>query len=217
LENNITIKELIIRGITLSTKNLIIEVARKIFLENGYKKANIRDIANEAEVSTGAIYGYFINKEKLYEAAIGPLPKEYYNKYLNAISKINKVDYTSLIKKLKQSHYDGIELFLDYVYADFIAWKLIINGEGTNYHTHLEVIVNKEITAFNLFLDLLEREKIEFNRPNSHLIESVIRNLVDDMIRIIKLDMDRDEAIIYSKQVADFFLEGWMNILNLKF
>ncbi len=206
-----------LRGKTLSTKDLIIEVARKIFLENGYKKANIRDIANEAEVSTGAIYGYFINKEKLYEAAIGPLPKEYYNKYLNAISKINKIDYSSMIKKLKQSHYDGIELFLDYVYADFIAWKLIINGEGTNYYTHLEIIVNKEITAFNLFLDLLERENIPFNRPNSYLIESIIRNLIDDLIRIIKLDMDRDEAIIYSKQVADFFLEGWMNLLNLQF
>jgi len=200
----------------LSTKNLIIEVARKIFLEQGYKKANIRDIANAANVSTGAIYGYFINKEKLYEAAIGPLPKEYYYKYIKAVTKIKDVDYLSMVKKLKQSHYDGIELFLDYVYADIVAWKLVINGEGTNYHSHLHSIVKKEVAAFNSFLDLLEKNGIKFFRPNKNLVKSLLLNLVEDLVQIIKLDLDRDEAIEYSTQLADFFFEGWIKLLKIQ-
>lgn len=200
----------------MSTKNLIIDVARKIFLEKGYKKANIRDIANSANVSTGAIYGYFINKEKLYEAAIGPLPKEYYHKYIKAVTKIKNIDCLSLVKKLKQTHYDGVELFLDYVYADFIAWKLVVKGEGTNYHAHLHSIVEKEVVAINSFLDILEENGIHFFRPNTNLVKSLILNLVEDLVQIIKLDFDRDEAIEYSKQLVDFFYEGWVKLLNIQ-
>lgn len=199
----------------MNTKDLIIKVAREVFLEDGYKKANIRDIAAKAEVSTGAIYGYFINKEKLYEAAIGPLPKEYYLKYIKAVKKISDVNYASVLNKLKQNHYDGIELFLDYVYADIIAWKLVINGEGTNYHNHLETIVAKEVNALNDYLDVLEKENVSFVKPNEKTTRILIENLINDLVAIIRYDMNRDEAYCYARQIADFFYYGWINLLEL--
>lgn len=201
----------------MSTRNLIIKVAREIFLEKGFKKANIRDIANEAEVSTGAIYGYFVNKEKLFEAAIGPLPKEYYHKYLKALTIITDTNYLNVINKVKQGHYDSIELFLDYVYADFTAWKLVINGEGTNYNSQLKVIINKEISSFTSFMNLLESENVVFTKPNPAVINALITNLIDNLVGVIKLEMDRDEAIEYSKQIADFFFEGWRSLLKIQF
>lgn len=204
-----------LRGISLNTKKVIIDVARKIFLEKGYKKANIRDIAYAAEVSTGAIYGYFDNKEKLFEAAIGPLPKEYYEKYLSAIHKITKDDYLLILKKIKKNHFDGIELFLDYVYADPIAWKLVVMGKGTNYHKHLDIIINREVEAFYHFINILEEKGHSFNKPNKHAIISLISNLIKDLIQVIKLDLSREEAMEYSFQITSFFYQGWINLLNL--
>ncbi len=46
--------------------DLIIHAARKIFLEKGYLGATMRDIAKEAELSTGAIYFYFKGKDEIY-------------------------------------------------------------------------------------------------------------------------------------------------------
>lgn len=201
----------------MNTKNLIIEVARTIFLDEGFKKANIRDIANKAEVSTGAIYGYFENKEKLYEAAIGPLPKEYYHKYLKAIKKIHDSDFQETMNIIKKNHFAGIELFLDYIYADPIAWKLVVKGKGTSYHKHLDIIVTHEIEAFITYLDVLEKLGVDFIRPNENVIKVLISNLVKDMIEIIKLDLDRDEAFEYSKQIADFFFLGWAKLLQIKY
>ncbi len=195
---------------------MIINVARNIFLEKGYKKANIRDIANVAEVSTGAIYGYFDNKEKLYEAAIGPLPKEYYQKYLSFVHKITKDDYLIVLKKIKKKHFEGIELFLDYIYADPVAWKLVVMGKGTNYHKYLKVIISKEIETFNTFLDLLETNQIKFVRPNKYVVDSLISNLLKDLINVITLDLERDEAFEYSYQIASFFYQGWVDLLQLE-
>ncbi len=45
----------------------ILNAARKLFLEKGYLGATMRDIALEAELSTGAIYVYFSGKDEIYE------------------------------------------------------------------------------------------------------------------------------------------------------
>lgn len=199
----------------MDTKSSIIEVARRIFLEQGFKKANIRDIANAAQVSTGAIYGYFENKEKLFEESIGPLPKEYYHKYLNAIGKIKSADVNVILKKMKRNHIDGIELFLDYVYADPVAWKLVMRGDGTNYYKHLEIIIEKEIEAFSTYLDVLEKHDISHFRPNKYVIQCLISNLIHDLMEVVNLDLNREEAFEFSNQIAKFFFDGWSNLLKI--
>lgn len=45
----------------------ILDAARKLFLEKGYLGATMRDIALDAELSTGAIYVYFSGKDEIYE------------------------------------------------------------------------------------------------------------------------------------------------------
>jgi AcrR family transcriptional regulator len=45
----------------------ILNAARKLFLEKGYLGATMRDVALEAELSTGAIYVYFSGKDEIYE------------------------------------------------------------------------------------------------------------------------------------------------------
>lgn len=51
-------------------RNKIIETAINEFAEHGYESANINDIASKAEVSVGAMYKYFKNKEDLYLTTI---------------------------------------------------------------------------------------------------------------------------------------------------
>lgn len=45
----------------------ILNAARKLFLDKGYLGATMRDIALEAELSTGAIYVHFSGKDEIYE------------------------------------------------------------------------------------------------------------------------------------------------------
>ena len=47
---------------------LILDAARKIFLEKGYAQASIRNIAEEIEHSPGTIYLYFRDKDDIFHA-----------------------------------------------------------------------------------------------------------------------------------------------------
>ena len=46
--------------------NHILNAAKTVFISKGYKNATVRDVASEAELTTGAIYSYFKNKDTLY-------------------------------------------------------------------------------------------------------------------------------------------------------
>jgi AcrR family transcriptional regulator len=49
-------------------RGLILDAARKIFLEKGYYQASMRNIAEEIEYSPGTIYLYFKDKDEIFHA-----------------------------------------------------------------------------------------------------------------------------------------------------
>ncbi len=54
----------------MTTKEKILDIARKLFAENGFDGTSIRDIAAAATVNLGSISYYFGNKEKLFATVI---------------------------------------------------------------------------------------------------------------------------------------------------
>lgn len=52
-------------------KQEILTAALRIFVKKGYAATQIKDIAEEAGMSTGLMFHYFDSKEKLYEALVG--------------------------------------------------------------------------------------------------------------------------------------------------
>ncbi len=54
----------------MSTKEIIIEAAKKRFLERGFHGTSMRDITNASGVSQGGIYTYFSSKEDLFKEVL---------------------------------------------------------------------------------------------------------------------------------------------------
>ncbi len=65
----------------------IIASARKLFLERGYKRTSINEIAKAAQLSPGTIYLYFDNKDDLYTALSISMLKQVNKQMKNALDK----------------------------------------------------------------------------------------------------------------------------------
>ena len=48
------------------TRQLLLQCAKKEFMEKGYSKASLRSICKEAGVTTGALYFFFQDKDDLF-------------------------------------------------------------------------------------------------------------------------------------------------------
>jgi AcrR family transcriptional regulator len=97
----------------------ILVAARKIFLQKGYLRATIRDIALEAELSPGLIYHYFDNKDSIY----GKICEEAFQILLQTIAKAN-LDHHPPLDKLEALARVYIYFYRDYPeYFEIISFK----------------------------------------------------------------------------------------------
>jgi len=55
---------------TKETRKLLLEASEKIFVRDGYEKAELGEIASEAGRTKGAIYGHFKSKEEVFLALV---------------------------------------------------------------------------------------------------------------------------------------------------
>ncbi len=58
------------------TREQIVEIAKRVFLKNGYAKTSMRDIAKGAGIGVSNIYNYFKSKDELFRHIVGPLITE---------------------------------------------------------------------------------------------------------------------------------------------
>ena len=60
-----------------NTKEKLMDAARLEFSEKGFKGASLRSICHKADVTTGALYFFFLNKEDLFSQVIGNVVDEF--------------------------------------------------------------------------------------------------------------------------------------------
>ncbi|EJL80752.1 transcriptional regulator [Polaromonas sp. CF318] len=59
------------RALTDVRRSLVLDAARAVFFEHGLEGTSIREIAQRAGYTPGAIYSYFASKEEVYAALLG--------------------------------------------------------------------------------------------------------------------------------------------------
>ena len=58
------------------TREQIVEIAKRVFLKNGYAKTSMRDIAAGAGIGVSNIYNYFKSEDELFRHIVGLLITE---------------------------------------------------------------------------------------------------------------------------------------------
>lgn len=70
-----------------TTRNNLLEVARRIFARDGYGATTNRSIADEAGITTAAIYHYFPSKAELYAAVYEVVQHKVYDRFELSLTK----------------------------------------------------------------------------------------------------------------------------------
>ncbi|MDD2971847.1 MAG: TetR/AcrR family transcriptional regulator [Lachnospiraceae bacterium] len=135
------------------TVNLILDQARKLFIEKGYEGTSIQDIINNlGGLSKGAIYHHFKSKEEIFEAVCQKIGDEniiYYNRMRDDETK------------------NGFEKL-----------KVIIRSAYTNPNNNAVIAMQEKITSDPKFLMKQIKESYELVAPL--YIEPIIREGIAD-------------------------------------
>ncbi len=188
------------------TRNRILECSKIEFQEKGFINANLRKIAKEAHVTTGAMYNHFGGKNELFEALVAPaagklleLVKEKHNNYKELRKK-------SGVKEADSFSSETTAWMLDYIYDHFDSMKLIVCcSAGTAYSNYLDKIVSIEIESGRQYMNSGDENTVEDSFFIQVFCETGIRNLFE----VVRHDLTRTQAFSYMEKLRVFLFAGW--------
>lgn len=124
---------------SIDKKNRIIEAGYKLFAANGYFNTNTVDIAKEAGVSTGIVYGYFRDKRDILFEVLDIYIDNVFCPILDMFDKLQKpLDFNTLI-------------------PDIIADAVEVHRQNAAIHEALHSLTSTDKKVNDRFL-LLEAE-----------------------------------------------------------
>ncbi|MBP2172954.1 TetR/AcrR family transcriptional regulator [Methanococcus voltae] len=137
------------------TREIILQNATELFLNNGYDRTSLNEIAKSSGITKGGIYHYYSSKEKLHDAVIEYIFSKLFNPLLEDIKK--EKSFKRIIEialnldeeyeepKTLWDKYKYLKLFIDYLEKTPKSLKEI----DTKYNELHRIIEKKFIEAQN--------------------------------------------------------------------
>jgi len=194
-------------------RELLIEEAKKEFLEKGYNKASLRNICARAGVTTGALYFFFKNKEDLFaEIVDGPLKglKELIIRHFTEDEKVMKG--IGSVDEIYQDHSMESDMFIEYIYNYRDSFILLLNSsENTVYENCVDEFVEMLENATPKMLSGMKGYTCDAYMSHwmSHLT-------IDAFINVVKHIEDVNEAKSRMRPILNYLVKGWIELVMVE-
>jgi AcrR family transcriptional regulator len=180
----------------IQKKNLILDVAEKIFSEKPFDDVNMRDLAREVGISPGSIYTYFPDKESLYVAVS-------LRGFQRAVDIMNEMISSgdNTLDKIAVRYME--EMIDNYDYMRIVQ-HCVMDGKFRTQESIDELkVISREL--FSIFDRILEKETdMPDIRAVTHLIFSVLNGIVFTFGKYP--GRTREEGVAHMKKLAGLFI-----------
>lgn len=191
-------------------RKLLIEAAKKEFLEKGYNKASLRNICAKAGMTTGALYFFFGNKEDLYESIVNPpieelkrMIIEHYKEDSEFLANQNSLDMGNI------DHSDIAEMIVKHIYKNYDSFILLLSGSK-------EDALEKEIDEF---VELIEKSTVLMIKDSKYytydpfMTHWMAHTTVDSVAHVIKHEKDESIAQKRIQSIMNYLVIGWIKLV----
>lgn len=197
------------------TRLKIMPAAKRIFLEKGYEKATMREIAAAAGITAAGLYRHFPDKEALFSALVEPVLEEMMQWY----------------HEQKHQHYDYLEqgdleamweqgadltMMMELVYVHLDDFKLLLCcSEGTKYTGFLHEFIMLEQEETLAYMEAARQRGIPVQDIPSEELHLLLTAYCNALFEVVIHDFTREQALHYMKTLRKFFYPGWRAVLGL--
>jgi AcrR family transcriptional regulator len=191
----------------------ILESARKEFLSKPFDQVSLRKICAQANVTTGAFYKRYKNKEELFDAVVAPT--------LALVAKYSdqreSISYDRLSAKELQLIWeltpDTQRETIDMLYDNYDGFRLLLcHAEGTRHANFIHDFVNDVTARSYRFIEETHRRGIIDDVIDEEELHMLLTAYWSTMFEPIVHGLPREKAIQHSNIVAKLF--DWTAVLG---
>ncbi|MDD3184047.1 MAG: TetR/AcrR family transcriptional regulator [Anaerostipes sp.] len=194
----------------------ILEAGKQEFLSKGFKGANLRNIAASLGVTTGAIYGYYTDKEELFSTLVEEPARQFTEKYRKLQKEFSECKLEEQLSELPEISQEGHDWMMEHIYNHYDAFKLIICcSVGTKYEHYLETLAEIETNSGILLMERMEEAGMKFRHIDEDMVHMLSSALFSGVFETVRRDMPKEKAFIYMNGIREFYSAGWFQILGI--
>lgn len=194
----------------------LLAAGKQEFLAKGFQGASMRSIAASLGVTTGAIYGYYTDKEAMFDALVAEPAQELLERYREIQRKFADRPLEEQISNLPEVPDVEASWMLDHIYDHFDAFKLITcASSGTRYEHYLDTLAEIEDNAGRTLVDKMQAAGYSVPEIDDELIHIMSTALFNGMFETVRHDMPREKAGKYMDSLRDFYSAGWFKLLGI--
>ncbi|MBP3413882.1 MAG: TetR/AcrR family transcriptional regulator [Clostridia bacterium] len=182
-------------------KSRLINAAKAEFLQNGYDKASLRKICKNADVTTGALYFFFKNKEDLFTNIVAEkahrlmeLVKRQTQSELNFSN--NAGEHQRELNEYLCSNKDEVQILLD-------------KSAGTRYQDFKNEYGREIARGFFAFYD-----KYGGTDEYRDIMKLIVKMRVQGYIEMLKGDYDMDKMMKFSALMEVYGDHGFLGMMK---
>ncbi len=195
------------------TRELLIEAAKKEFLEKGYNKASLRTICANAGVTTGALYFFFENKADLFAAIVDPPLRGLKAILIKHFSEdAEEIKKLSSIEEADPDHSEISDRIVGHIYDNYDSFMLLLNAsENTVYENVVDefvAMVDRSIPAMMSHI-----KGYTYDEYMSHWMAHIS---IDAFIHVIQHEKDVNKAKERLRGILNYLVVGWMQLAMVK-
>ncbi len=196
-------------------QDTILKVARKSFLEHGYRKTSMRVIAKEANVTLSNIYNYFKNKDEILEVILQPLFYE-----MEQMFNHHNDPYYATTQWFEIEDVSKFDEFIDHVNF-IIKYKkeldlLLHKCSGSKYENIKDYFIDRYTESSRSFLRLMKDKYPQVNKDISDFfLHTLAAWWIQIVSEIISHNLNEEEILLFLKEYMIFGIGGWKRLMNL--
>ena len=199
-----------------STLEKILKCSKREFLQNGFKNASLRNIASEAGLTTGSIYGYFKNKNAVFEALVASTCE----KIEEMFSSVSQNYYTEdgVVSEIStKKSVEELRLIYSFIYENFDEFRLLLCcAEGSSRSNFMHTIVDYEVSHTVSYLEEIKKQRelvFQIDKTTIHIISD---SYISALLEPVRHNMDMETAMKNVELLGGFYTAGWEYLLKCK-
>ncbi|MDY7037236.1 MAG: TetR/AcrR family transcriptional regulator [Thermodesulfobacteriota bacterium] len=201
---------------TDKTKKSILRAAEKEFLKKGFRSALLRDIAKNANGTTGVIYTYFKNKDELFNHLVQPVIIILEGKLVTNVLSIQEAKEETGMDP-KGWFTQNLKFLIDLIEKYPNEMKLLfLKSEGSSLQNYKERLIEKgtrrSITAFRT---LKRSKEFEGEEISEFFVTNLVMYIINIVVEIIRQNKNRKEVPYYEKEITSFLFSGWKALVKM--
>ena len=201
---------------TMTTLEKIHDSAKKEFLEKGFLGASLRNIVKYAGVTTGAFYGYYGSKEKLFDALVSEQYEHLMEMYVSTQNGFKKLDANVQQSNMGKVSGDCMEQMLEYMYANEDEFRLILTcSKGTKYENMVHEMSMVEVQATHDCVELMRKNGKDIRQIDPKLEHVLVSGMFTAFFELLIHKNDISEAKTYLGQLREFYTAGWARLFDM--